>query len=69
MGEVLESRSETFPVGSFATGFTGVQSEAGLGRSRASRPVRQTNILLAIVRLRRFDHEVSAQTTPPHACA
>ena len=30
VGEVLESRSEHFPVGSFVTGFTGVQTEAVL---------------------------------------
>ena len=39
VGEVLESRSETFPVGSFATGFTGVQSEAVLGPEAFLRPV------------------------------
>jgi NADPH-dependent curcumin reductase CurA len=30
VGEVVESRSQHFSVGSFATGFTGVQSEAVL---------------------------------------
>jgi len=35
---------------------------ARLGRSRASCPTRQTNVLLAIARLRRFACEVSAQT-------
>ena len=35
---------------------------ARLGRSRASCPTQQTNVLLAIARLRRFACEVSAQT-------
>lgn len=39
VGEVVESRSDKFPVGSFATGFTGVQSEAVLDANGFLMPV------------------------------
>ncbi|WP_372750096.1 NADP-dependent oxidoreductase [Litorivivens sp.] len=46
VGEVVESRSDLYPVGSFATGFTGVQSEAVLPAEGFIRRIEPGNLPL-----------------------